>query len=673
MGFRLGTPLVQQFFDSNGDPLENGTIEFFLTGTTTPTPIYSDSSGTPIGTSVTLNNFGIPQNSGTGVALFFDEAITYKIVLKDSSGTAIDPTVDPYSIATATSAYTPSATGAVERTVQAKLDESVSVKDFGATGDNVADDTAEFQLAATYTGKIHVPRGTYKITSTVNLSSNTEWILDPDAIIDFSGAPTSDTCFLATGTEGSALSISADVSKDATSVTLSSTSGLAVGDLVRLGSSDIVDGSNTSSTAGELLYIKSLVANTSVTFTTPVRGVTYTTANNAALSKLTPVENIIVRGGKLVGLSTDDNSQTAIDFVKGVNCLVENVRTEQFDGTAVEMTDCINCRVLGSKFDNAQSSGAGYGTSFVNACQDCIVANCHFIDVRHSLSVATNTSTNGISRRILFHGNTVNDSAPATGGGGGDAIDTHGACEEVHIHNNTVEASSGIGINVECVSGSIIGNFVTHSNNIGIYFHNEADKVGTVLIANNRVEKTIDTAEDGIRVEQGTRGTTAIVHNTVVANNVVKDVTGVGIYCRTTVNTERNTGLSVTGNTILNADSTVAALYIENQDNATVTGNTVRFSAAQGLRLDDCQYVTATGNSIHLDAGSSIGIYLDDDTNDCIVSANVVYGEATQTGTGIFLDNTCDYNNIIGNNVRAFATGITLGSGTGNAQADNIT
>lgn len=66
--------------------------------------------------------------------------------------------------------YTPSNSGSTTRSVENKLREIVSVKDFGAVGDGVTDDTAAF-LAAAATGStasrftIYVPEGTYKLTA----------------------------------------------------------------------------------------------------------------------------------------------------------------------------------------------------------------------------------------------------------------------------------------------------------------------------------------------------------------------------------------------------------------------------------------------------------------------------------------------------------------------------
>jgi hypothetical protein len=68
--------------------------------------------------------------------------------------------------------FTQSGTGATTRTVDSKLKDSVSVKDFGAVGDGVADDTAAIQAAITAADgrTVLLPAGTYKITSTLTFT-----------------------------------------------------------------------------------------------------------------------------------------------------------------------------------------------------------------------------------------------------------------------------------------------------------------------------------------------------------------------------------------------------------------------------------------------------------------------------------------------------------------------
>jgi hypothetical protein len=61
---------------------------------------------------------------------------------------------------------------AVSRSVESKLEDAVSVKDFGAVGDGVADDTQAVQAAFDFADgrPILLPAGTYKITSTLRLN-----------------------------------------------------------------------------------------------------------------------------------------------------------------------------------------------------------------------------------------------------------------------------------------------------------------------------------------------------------------------------------------------------------------------------------------------------------------------------------------------------------------------
>jgi hypothetical protein len=70
--------------------------------------------------------------------------------------------------------YTPAGTGAVATTVQTKLREYVSVKDFGAVGNGVADDTAAIQATMNYAAPlgrvVYFPAGVYRTTATVGFT-----------------------------------------------------------------------------------------------------------------------------------------------------------------------------------------------------------------------------------------------------------------------------------------------------------------------------------------------------------------------------------------------------------------------------------------------------------------------------------------------------------------------
>ena len=75
--------------------------------------------------------------------------------------------------------YNQGSTGAVNRTVDSRLSDYVSVKDFGAVGNGVADDTAAVQAAmdaAMAVGfRVKFPAGDYKITDTISLL-NANWV-----------------------------------------------------------------------------------------------------------------------------------------------------------------------------------------------------------------------------------------------------------------------------------------------------------------------------------------------------------------------------------------------------------------------------------------------------------------------------------------------------------------
>ncbi|MEY2643661.1 MAG: hypothetical protein RLZZ611_310 [Cyanobacteriota bacterium] len=74
----------------------------------------------------------------------------------------------------ATLNFSQAGTGAVTRTVESKLRDVVSVKDFGAVGDGTTDDSAAIQAAidAASKGVLYFPPGNYKITSMITITKN---------------------------------------------------------------------------------------------------------------------------------------------------------------------------------------------------------------------------------------------------------------------------------------------------------------------------------------------------------------------------------------------------------------------------------------------------------------------------------------------------------------------
>jgi hypothetical protein len=170
--------VAAQFFDNNGVILSGGKLYTYAAGTTTPVATYTSSNGATAHTNpIVLDSAGrVPSGE-----IWLTVGVAYKFVLKDSSDVLI-ATYDNVSggatlpISSSNVTYQPAGTGAVETTVQAKLREVVSVMDFGAIGNGVANDSSAIQ-AALDTGKsVYVPQGTYLIVTALRLKTTGQMV-----------------------------------------------------------------------------------------------------------------------------------------------------------------------------------------------------------------------------------------------------------------------------------------------------------------------------------------------------------------------------------------------------------------------------------------------------------------------------------------------------------------
>jgi hypothetical protein len=132
--------------------------------------VYWDAALTIPATQPIRTRGGYPINSGTPARLYVNS--DYSIQVQNRNGSVVytalsaterynDVVIDGLIISSANVTFLQAGANAVTRTAQAKMRETVSVKDFGATGDGVTNDTAAFLAAMTAAPNVYVPAGTY--------------------------------------------------------------------------------------------------------------------------------------------------------------------------------------------------------------------------------------------------------------------------------------------------------------------------------------------------------------------------------------------------------------------------------------------------------------------------------------------------------------------------------
>jgi hypothetical protein len=183
------------FNDRDGQPLDNGYVWIGvpnLPPQTNPVNVYFDEALTILAPQPLRTINGYISRAGSPAQVYIDGA-NFSILVQDSKGSMVynfpeGTGISPNASGVAFTGFKgqvgfvsdladddgsdwigfdPAGSGAVARSAQDKLRETVSVKDFGAVGDGVTDDTAAFNAALNAAKNVKVPPGTYLINITL--------------------------------------------------------------------------------------------------------------------------------------------------------------------------------------------------------------------------------------------------------------------------------------------------------------------------------------------------------------------------------------------------------------------------------------------------------------------------------------------------------------------------
>jgi hypothetical protein len=454
----------QQFFNDSGVPLAGGKLYSYAAGTTTPQTTYTSASG------ATAHSNPIVLNSAGRVAtgeIWLTAGSNYKFVLYTSTDVLIatyDNITGINGTGIASNAinvqYDPAGTGAVATTVQAKLRETVSVKDFGATGNGSTNDTAAIQLALNSGAKkVYAPAATYKILGTLTIPTGVSLEGDGPEQTIFDGSSTTYAALTSgrhiqtqEGSYTALPALSGNVVKGATTLTFASAPSLQVNDvfLIYNPTDFSYSGWRDYYRAGEYLRVAS-VSGSVVTLQGTLAD-SYTAAA-VSLYRYDGMTTCTLSNFKLIGLNDLSNAVFGLNLISCVDSLVENVKVTNCSYTSIGTQRCFNISLTNctatENFAGSVSDGE-YGLAIGNSHIVHVIGG-YYASQRHGITTGGNSGIGCVTNRYV-----VINGAHITGSNGLQVMDFHGNTEYSTVTNCTIDGGFAGGGDYLLITGNQI-------------------------------------------------------------------------------------------------------------------------------------------------------------------------------------------------------------------------
>ena len=257
----------------------------------------------------------------------------------------------------------------------------VNVKDFGAAGDGVTDDTAAIQAALDSGNTVYIPAGTYKITSSLTTTTALVMYGDGDrTVIDATDAGfTGNYAIEATGSLTQIEELLSNVSKYDLTCTFTSTSSLAKDDVFIIYNPTDSSWSphRTVYRAGEWLEARTVSGATVTTKSYAYDGYV---AADVDVYKLNPV-SVDLSSFKIIG----DVSTGLIKATLGRDVRASKITAKHSNNSCIYLDRCFNVSITNCEVYNEGDGGNDYGISIGNS-QHVRISDCNVYAARHAIT-----------------------------------------------------------------------------------------------------------------------------------------------------------------------------------------------------------------------------------------------------------------------------------------------